>query len=273
MNITIDGKLADITLEQEKTIGDVLSALENWLRGSGYRLSGIRVNGETVGEATLDHFFNRDISTVQTLDLQTSSWAEHAIQSIVSLYGMLERLEKSAYTEREALRAEWTALPGARFLRAELPELGAMAEQSFAGEGAAPGELRSILEERLRELENPRGELAASESLIEALAGRLEELPLDIQTGKDRRAAETMSLFSTIAEKLVRLFNLLKIEGLFPENITIEGVPVVDYIGKFDSILKDLIRAYEERDTVLVGDLAEYELAPRLLQFYTAIKV
>ena len=66
---------------------------------------------------------------------------------------------------------------------------------------------------------------------------------------------------------------MLKIEGFFPENITIEGAPVVDYIGEFDSTLRDLIRAYEERDTVLVGDLAEYELAPRLLKFYSAIKV
>ncbi|MDR0669708.1 MAG: hypothetical protein LBF95_06470 [Treponema sp.] len=273
MNMTIDGKAADITLEREKTIGDVLAALEDWLRGSGYRLSGIRVNGETVGEAVLDQFFNRDLSTVETLDLRTSSWAEHAFQSIVSLCGILERLEQAAYAEREGLRAEWTALPGALFLRSEIPDLWGMAERSFAGEGVPPAELRTILEGRLRELEDPRRELAAAEPLVQALAGRLGELPLDIQTGKDHRAAETMTLFSTTAEKIVRLFNLLKIEGFFPENITIEGAPVVDYIGEFDSTLRDLIRAYEERDTVLVGDLAEYELAPRLLKFYSAIKV
>jgi hypothetical protein len=148
-----------------------------------------------------------------------------------------------------------------------------MADKCFVGEGASPNELKSILEERLRELENPRRELADSAAPVEALVQRLKDLPLDLQTGKDRRAAETMSLFSTLAEKLVRLFNLLKIEGLFPENKTVEGVQVVDYIGEFDSTLKELIQAYEEQDTVLVGDLAEYELAPRLLQFYTAIKV
>ncbi|MDR2136033.1 MAG: hypothetical protein LBO76_05395 [Treponema sp.] len=270
MNITIDGKQADITLEQEKTLGDLLSALESWLRGSGYRLSGLRVDGETVGEASLDRFFNRDLATVGTLDLQTSSWAEHAIQSVLSLYGAARELEQSAYAEREALRARWEAMPGARFLKSEIPDLWAMADKTFAGEGAAPGVLRGLLEERLRELEDPRRELAASEALVEALARRLGELPLDIQTGKDRRAAETMGLFSALAEKLVRIFNLLKIEGLLPENVTVEGVP--GYIGEFDSTLKDLIRAYEERDTVLVGDLAEYELAPRLLRFYAAIK-
>jgi hypothetical protein len=109
------------------------------------------------------------------------------------------------------------------------------------------------------------------EPLVAALAQRLRDLPLDIQTGKDSRAAETMGLFSALAEKLFRLFNLLKVEGLSPENLIIGEMPVADYLSEFDSTLKDLIRAYEDRDTVLVGDLAEYELAPRLLQFYSAI--
>jgi hypothetical protein len=272
MDITINGKQADITLEGEKTLGEVLSALEGWLRSSGHRISGLKLNGKTIGEDSLDQAFNRDLETVETLDLETSSWAEHAAQSIVSLYGMLAKLENSAYRERESLRAEWAALPGARFLRSEIPELWAMADKSFAGEGSSPGELKALLEERLRELENPRRELAAAAPLVETLAGRLKDLPLELQTGKDRRAAETMGLFSALAEKLVRLFNLLKIEGHFPEGMTTEGVPILDYIGEFDSTLKDLIRAYEERDTVLVGDLAEYELAPRLLQFYAAIR-
>jgi hypothetical protein len=272
MKITIDGKQADITIEHEKTIGDVLSALEDWLHGSGHRLSGLRVNGETIGDASLDRFFDRDLSTVETLDLETASWAEHAVQSIVSLYGMIREMEEAAYAEREGLRTEWTALPGAQFLKSEIPELWTAAEETFAGEGPAPGELRSILEERLRELENPQQELSSAGPLVEALVQRLTDLPLDIQTGKDRRAAETMGLFSSLTEKLVRLFNLLKIEGFFPENKTVEGMPVLNYIGEFDSTLKDLIRAYEDRDTVLVGDLAEYELAPRLLQFYDTIK-
>jgi hypothetical protein len=272
MKITIDGKQTDVTIENEKTLGDVLAALENWLRGSGYRISGLMVDGETVDGASLDRFFDRELSNVGTLDLKTSSWAEHAAQSITSLYSMIAEMEKSAYAEREGLRAEWAALPEAQFLKSEMPELGDAAERSFTGEGPAPGELRSILEERLRELENPRQELTGAGPLVETLAQRLRDLPLDIQTGKDRRAAETMGLFSTLAEKLVRLFNLLKIEGFSPENKTVGGMPVLDYMGEFDSTLKDLVRAYEDQDTVLVGDLAEYELAPRLIQFYETIR-
>jgi hypothetical protein len=271
MNITINGKQADITIEQERTIGEILAGLENWMAGSGHRLSGLTVDGETVDAPALDAFFGRDLATVGTMDIRTSSWAEHAVQSVISLRDTVRNLESSAYGEREGLWNAWAALPEAQFLGTEMPELYGLAGKTFAGEGCPPGELRSILEERLRELENPRGELGNSGPLVEALAQRLKDLPLDLQTGKDSRAAETMGLFSALAEKLLRLFNMLKVEGLFPENVTVGGIPVMEYIGDFDSTLKDLIHAYEDQDTVLVGDLAEYELAPRLLQFYSAI--
>jgi hypothetical protein len=271
MNITIDGKPADITLEDERTIGDVLAGLESWLRGSGHRLSGLEVDGETVSVQSLDRFFSRELSTVGALDILTSSWAEHAVQSIAGLYGAMDGLAEAPYGLREEIYRDWQSGGGANFLASEVPELFELAEKTFAGEGLSPAELRNVLEERLRELEGPRGELGAIGSLVDALVQRLTDLPLDIQTGKDSRAAETMGLFSALAEKLFRLFNLLRIEGLFPENLTVEGMPVQTYIAEFGSTLKDLVRAYEERDTVLVGDLAEYELAPRLLQFYNAI--
>jgi hypothetical protein len=273
MNITIDGKEADITLENERTVGEVLAGLENWLSGSGYRLSGLDVNGETADSASLDRFFDRELSTVETLNIKTSSWVEHAAQAVVSLHRVLQSLGELAFQEREGLCRDWESGAEARFIKEELPNQYLMAEKTFAGEGISPQDLEKLLEERLREFEDPRAELEVSAPLVETLARRLKDLPLDVQTGKDSRAAETMGLFSTLAEKLFRLFKLLRIGGLFPENLTIGGSPIRQFIGEFDAAIKELIEAYEGRDTVLVGDLAEYELAPRLLQFYTAIKV
>jgi hypothetical protein len=271
--ITIDGKDADITLESERTVGDVLAGLEHWLQGSGYRLSGLEVDGEAADSRSLDRFFDLDLSTVGVLNIKTSSWAEHSVQSIVSLYGVLQALGDLAFRERGEFYRDWETGPEAQFIKAEFPGLYAMAEKTFAGEGLPPGDLEKILEERLREFENPRGELEGSGPLVEALAQRLKDLPLDIQTGKDSRAAETMGLFSALAEKLFRLFKLLRIGGLFPENLTVGESPVREFIREFDTAVTELIQAYEGRDTVLIGDLAEYELAPRLLRFYAAIRV
>jgi hypothetical protein len=272
MNITIDGKETDITLENERTVGEVLAGLENWLRGSGYRLSGLELDGEAADTLSLDRFFDRELSTVETLNIRTSSWVEHAVQSILSFRGALRELGTLDFAEREALGQGWKDSPEARFIGAEFPDLYQLVERGFAGEGDLE-ELGKLLEERLRELERPREELEAAGPLVEVLARRLGELPLDIQTGKDGRAAETMGIFSSLVEKLFRLFNLLRIGGFYPENLNIEGSPVRDFIGGFDTAIKELIQAYEGRDTVLVGDLAEYEMAPRLLRFYAAIKV
>jgi hypothetical protein len=41
---------------------------------------------------------------------------------------------------------------------------------------------------------------------------------------------------------------------------------------EFNAALSELSAAYENRDTVLVGDISEYELAPRLSKFFSALK-
>jgi hypothetical protein len=108
--------------------------------------------------------------------------------------------------------------------------------------------------------------------LVENTAVRLEDLPLEIQTGKDSRAAETIQLFSNIAEKIFRLASLLKLEGIIADIDTIDTATYQSCIDEFSAALQELIAAYEVKDAVLVGDLAEYELAPRLRTFYAALK-
>jgi hypothetical protein len=270
MTITINGKAADITLEEEKTLGEVLAGVETWLRDSGHRLSGLEVDGEKLDSLLLERFFNREVADIGVLNLSTSSWAELAVEALTGLYGETEHFLDCPFGERAALKQAWEQSAGACFLAEYMRDLYALADSALSGEGPGPGELQKVIRERLRELEDPQREIAASASLVEAVAARLGDLPLDMQTGKDRRAAETVQLFSVTAGKLLRLLGLLKLEGYSPETLIVDGVPVFEYLGEFESILKELAAAYEARDAVLVGDLAEYELAPRLLKLYSA---
>jgi hypothetical protein len=270
MDITINGKTVDITLEDEKTLGEVLAGLETWLRDSGHRLSGLEVDGEKVDSLSLEGFFNREVAGIGLLNLSTSSWAELGAEALSELHGKAEDFLNCSFGERAAFKQNWEQSPGACFLAEHLRELYNLADDTFSGEGPGPRELQKVIQERSREIEDPRREIAASGALVEAVAQRLEDLPLDIQTGKDGRAAETVQLFSVIAGKLLRLLGLLKLEGYSPETLTVEGVPIFEYVGEFESALKELAAAYEAKDAVLVGDLAEYELAPRLLKFHSA---
>jgi hypothetical protein len=273
MNITINGKPANITLEAEKTVGEVLAGLDGWLNGSGHRLSGVTIDGEAAGSGSLTDVFSRELDHIGTLDIHTSALTELTAEALINLRRDIEDYEQAGFEEKKELHTRWQKSPEALFLSEQIPELYEWADKSFAGEGVSPGELLNLTEERLRELQDPAGELNKAEPLIQAIVRRLEDLPLDIQTGKDGRAVETVRIFSNIAEKIFRLFYLMKAEGYDMASLTVENIPVSDYIDEFGAALKELLAAYETRDAVLVGDLAEYELAPRFSNLYAAIRI
>ena len=258
-------------------MGDVLAGLESWLSGSGCRISGVTINGETATSSSLDEAFVRDLQGIETLDIIVSSWTDLALQAYLSLREDCVLYGHSSFDERAAIRSQWeqdgsSPSAAARFLKEEAGDFYDLAQRSFRGEGLSSEDLVLLIDERLRELENPQEEILNTETLITGIAQRLEDLPLDIQTGKDSRAAETVQLFSRIGEKLFRLLNLMRLQGLPIENFTVDGMPVRDFIEDFGAALRELTSAYENRDAVLVGDLAEYELAPRLLKFFSGLK-
>ena len=271
MNIRINGADADIQLETEKTVGEVLSALEVWLDGTGHRLSGFRIDGRAVAVDTMEVCFGMDIDAAENLDIYTSSITELFAECLLHVMEAIDAYEMAGFEERGFLAMRWKESPSARMLAEQSPALFTWAAKTFSGEGSGPQALRSVLEERLRELKDPANELDKVGILVADICTRLEELPLDIQTGKDVRAAETASLFSGIAEKVFRIYDVLKTGGFPVGEIKVGDMPVGDYMEEFHASLQELLNAYEQHDTVLVGDIAEYEMAPRLRGFHSAV--
>jgi hypothetical protein len=125
--------------------------------------------------------------------------------------------------------------------------------------------------ERVEEIDDPRAALNAFRSSLEPVATRLEALPLDLQTRKDANAAETVAAFASLITKLFRLLPLLRSVGISLDDALVEGTAFRPYLEEFGAALKELGAAYEGGDAVLVGDLAEYELAPRLRSLDAAL--
>jgi hypothetical protein len=245
---------------------------EQWLANSGYRLSGLVLDGETVDTGSMEVAFGRDINSVQTLGIFTSSLAELAAQSLAYIYRDIEEYESLGFEGKQKYYENWSDTPQARFTEEQIPEIFALCKRTFSGGDLSPRMLRAITEERLRELDDPAGELAGLEPLVGEVCVRLEDLPLDIQTGKDGRAAQTVQIFSSIAEKVFRVFNTLKAEGPAADEIKIGQTGLAGYIAEFSTVVKEMMAAFQQHDTVLVGDIAEYELAPRLRTLYEAIQ-
>jgi hypothetical protein len=266
MEIKINGHPADITIDKEKTIGDVMAGVENWLANSGHRLSGLSIDGEAANSTSLEDAFKKEINTIKVLDIYTSSVADLSIMSLVNLINDIDDYEALSFDEREGYLESWQQSPQAQFAFEQMRDLFEAYAGVFSNSGLTPQTLRAITEERMREVETPAEEFKNIKNLVEETCARLVDLPLDIQTGKDERAAQTIQLFSGIAEKIFRLYKQLNIQGYF------ESVPdISSLLNDFNSSSRELLNAYEANDSVLIGDLAEYEISPKLQQLYNTI--
>lgn len=106
----------------------------------------------------------------------------------------------------------------------------------------------------------------------ESLSKELEALPVKLQGGKDKEASLIITKLADIIENFCHTATL---SSLFPEvysKLLIDGKNVNDFFQEFSGILNDFQEAFSSSDTVLMGDLAEYEISPRLLLIANTIK-
>ena len=273
MEIKINGKPLDFTLDKEKTIGDILAALEQWLADSGHRMSELSIDGTIVGASMIEEVFAREINTVKNLDICTDTVADLAISSLTALLDDIKKYESLSFNEKANFYNIWKDSVHAKFIFEHWNDLFVFCGDAFSGGSITSQVLHSITEERLREINKPAQEFANLKSLLNEVCARLVDLPLDIQTGKDKRAAETIQFFSGISEKLIRIFRQLDIQGLLKPADSSAGAEksIFQLINGFGATARELLQAYERMDIVLVGDLAEYEMSPQLQNLYNVI--
>jgi hypothetical protein len=88
MRIFLDGQELDFTLETERTLGDLLSGMEDWIEGAERSICGVAIDGETVDAFGLDAVFSRSLDGINVIDLATSGKKElldEALRSFAKL--------------------------------------------------------------------------------------------------------------------------------------------------------------------------------------------
>jgi hypothetical protein len=270
MEIKINNNTLDVSLENEKTIGDVLTGLEQWLTDTGHRISEIRIDGQPVTASMINDIFSREINSVKSIDINTNVIAELIAASLINLSEDIKEYENLSFEEKKIYFDRWKESATAAFISIELPDLYTYCINTFSVGEITTLTLQSITEEIQREVNEPVNELTNLEPILKNICERLENLPLDVQTGKDGHAAQTIQIFSAVAEKIFRIYRQLDIQGYF-SGINKNGKPLAQLITEFGNVLKDLLEAYEKNDSVLVGDITEYEASPKLKELYSSI--
>jgi len=271
MEIRINGNILNITIEHEKTVGEIMAGIEVWLANSGHRLSGLSMDGAAAGTDSLESAFSREIDTIKVLDIFTNSLSDLTVMSLASLLADIDEYSELSFDEKNIFLAGWKTKPQAQFAEEQMPDLYNDFTKTFSNEGLNVHILRSITEERLRETENPFFEFSGIRILLEETCEKLINLPLDIQTGKDVQAAQTIQMFTGITDKIIRIVRHLNNQGLLAAVNEQTEKQIPQLINEFNQAAKELLDAYEKYDTVLVGDLAEYEMAPKLHELYNVI--
>jgi hypothetical protein len=271
MEIRVNEQKLEVSFENEKTVGEVLSGMEQWLENSGHRVSGISLDGQTVSASMIEETFSKEIDTVKILDIYTNVIAELNASSLINLLEDIKEYEGINFEEKTKFFEKWEKSPAALYISAEIADLYPLCVNTFLHGNINSQTLYSHTEERLHEVNNPVDEFAKMEPLVNEICEKLVSLPLDIQTGKDLIAAGTIQIFSGVTEKIFRVFRQLDSQGFF-KNID-EKKPVTQLIVEFAKVLRDFLDAYEKNDSVLLGDIAEYEASVKLKELYTAIQV
>lgn len=271
MDVLINDENVDITLEHEKTVGEVVDGLLGWLRNNMMAVSTVTIDELPMQLDGKSEIADRPVDAVQEIRVEALTYRELTANTFATTRDYFRMILDSLTNDDRQLYAE---------LAPQFAELRPSLEQRFPevlGDGEVSGvdllqryvseppegEDRLSLQEtaervsrladaRLRELASPRRELRNTTKAVEEMLPKLEETSILLQTGKESEAMALVYQFSELVSKLLRML---------PEIQPPEAAPVDT--EDLHGTLTELVQAFETGDTVLIGDLVEYEVVPK----------
>ena len=193
MEFYVNGEKIDITLENEKTVSDVLKSFEEEAAKNDATTIGIKINGESVPAGDFEKVVGQELKNDTKIEL-----------NVLSKGNLLDRL-------------------------------------------------------------------ATSKARFDELSTKLSDVPVALQSGKDK---EANTMIAVLADAIDEFCHTATLCALFPElynAIVIDGKSITEFFEEFAPIVADFEQSLESKDTVTSGDLCEYEIAPRLTSIAASI--
>ena len=194
MKVSVNGQAIDITLENEKTVGDILKSFESEMEKNDATTVKIVLDGKEIASNEFESILNKELTDATTID-----------------FGVVSKMEIIS-------------------------------------------SLHVISDE------------------LASLAEKLVNIPVLLQSGKDKAASEIIEELATTCNNFCHTGTMAM---LFPDvygKLVINGAKLDDFFKELLPILGDFEAALKDKDTVTLGDLSEYEMVPRLQSIVDAIK-
>jgi hypothetical protein len=284
VRLVINGDQVSYALENEKTLGEVVRGVRQWLAAAGFHVSGMRADGRDLMQGEPREWEGIDVAAVgelgvaarHTADLRIEHWrtvqawlqmlaeelaAAGGPAGAVGASSVLQDLLSNFPETLAGFQANPFLPPGSTAVERFTALFGgsdAAAVRSWPAERRAQAralveEINGALTARLADAQQPRAALARCAGRIRTLLGGLGEVSVLLQTGRDRAAMDIVIGFSDAVQGLLELLPFLP-----------PDTERARLIGELNPFLKDLVAAFDARDTVMIGDLLEYEISPRM---------
>jgi hypothetical protein len=283
----------DITLENEETLGEVVRGIEDWLGDSGYTISEIEHDGRTIVPGDTPGWEHTSLDSIEYLNFTILSPGEKYAQDLHAVHQFTMLLHKALSSGNKDILKELTQ--EAPYVIDTLDSLlgekatgyGKKLSDLMEAAGVNTGELTTrvqdlltytknlsiILENRIKEVTAPFDDLKHTAATLRELNPKLMDVSVLLQTGKDREAMNHIIEFTEIADKLIRIYRILEREQLpHLAAVEVEGKQFESFYEELNNTLRELLQAFDDQDSVLIGDLLEYEIAPRTEQLQRFIE-
>ncbi len=273
MDILVNDVRIDFTLENESTLGEVFTELDRWLRGNGHVVDTVSINGASqFSDDTSWH--GAPIAGVETFSITARSLREDEVHEIETIYQYLDLLRRILQSGSDAqladILAEYSYV--AQSLPRYAPSAGDALSAALDGVTVENGEraisviapLLAILEERQRELLEPEREARATVTALRGALAAVESVPTQLQSGEDASAMAAITTFTELAGKILRILPLLLEISPDLAEANVDGQAMDTFVAGINATLGEAVDAFGREDFVLLGDLLEYEIVPRM---------
>jgi hypothetical protein len=273
MQIKINDQPLDFTLERDETLGEVVQELKSWLKGSDLVLYSVKHHDQDLLASPAEQWEGTTHREVDELAVTVRPAAELRLENLSTVIEYLVLLDRCLEGASDAGLAELTpgfAAMAESVARVAPGEPALQRLSSLIGDGAADslgawpqervreareaiGRLQALVRRRLGRYGDPR---AAARELAAALAGF-------------REAMDAIIRFSDLLQEVGRVLHALgATERTLP---ALGGLSMRQFYTDMNGFLTELLEAFTAQDSVLIGDLMEYEVAPRLEQLGAAL--
>jgi DNA polymerase III alpha subunit (gram-positive type) len=296
LEITVNSEKIDFTLENEEKLYDVFCGLQEWLNESGLVISNIAADGEFLSLNNLEKWKDRDIHSVKTVSVSAQKPSEVQLFQLRTVFQFFSELIDALNTGKsEKIKELMDDFPSVREALPDLlsdlfqqdpaketDSLDTLFRESGIKEGTVSEEytrrirercsmINIIILDRMKEITETEKELAITTGLLQNMIGELSDVSVALQTGKDRGAMATVIKYTELIQKIFRMVPYIQEKHPNLLSQKVEGKSFSEISTEMNEILTQLIEAFTVKDSVLIGDLLEYEIAPRtelLISFF-----